>query len=78
MTGVFIVLGDEALPGAIEAMNISTREWTAKAARGECAWICSDYCCSFPDGMPDECEYGDQRCTDIITRDKANAKLENP
>ena len=78
MIGIFITPADETLPDTIEAMNIATREWTAKAARGECAWICSDCCCSFPGGMPDECLYGDQRCTDIITRDKANAKLEKP
>ena len=78
MIGVFIAPADETLTDTIEAMNIATREWTAKAAIGECAWICCDCGTSFPDGMPDECAYGDKRCTDIITRDKANAKREKP
>lgn len=57
----------------IDALSQATREWTARAARGETGWICSDCCCSFPDGMPDECAYGDSRCTEIIKRDKAAA-----
>ena len=47
-----------------------TNEWTLRAARGECGWICSDCCMSFPDGMPDECAHGVQSCTDIIKLDK--------
>lgn len=57
----------------IDEMNIITREWTDKAARGECSWICSDCGISCSDGMPDECPHGDQRCTDIIKRDKGRA-----
>lgn len=67
---------DESLPETIEAMDKAMNDWTDKAARGECAWVCSDCCCSFPDGMPDECSHGDQRCTDIIRRDKAMARGE--
>jgi hypothetical protein len=52
------------------------REWTARAARGECGWICSDCCCSDPNGMPDKCFHGIQRCTNIITRDKMRAMRE--
>ena len=54
-------------------LNRVTREWEARAARGECSWICSDCCCSFAEGMPDECPHGQQRCTDIIQRNKAEA-----
>ena len=67
---------DDSLPETIDAMDKAMNEWTDKAARGECAWVCSDCCCSFPDGMPDECSHGDQRCTDIIRRDKAMARGE--
>lgn len=61
------------LESHIEGMNAETREWTDQAARGECGWICSDCCGSAPNGMPDECFYGDARCTAIIKRDKARA-----
>jgi len=73
MSKIFILTDnfDESL----EALNKETREWTAKAARGECEWICSDCCCSFSYGMPDECMHGHQGCTDIIKRDKAEARL---
>lgn len=57
----------------IEEINKATREWTMQAARGECDWICSDCCVSFPGGMPDECPHGDVRCTKIIQRDKQQA-----
>jgi len=77
MVGIFIAPADEALGKTIEAMNNATREWTAKAARGECAWICSDCGCSFQEGMLDKCAYSDQRCTDIIMRDKAAALTPN-
>ncbi len=46
-----------------------------RAARGECSWVCASCCSTFPAGMPDACEHGDQGCTDIIKRDKANALL---
>lgn len=65
---------DESLPETIEAMDKAMNNWTDKAARGECAWICSDCCCNFPEGMPDECAHGHQKCTDIIQRDKAMAQ----
>lgn len=57
----------------IEGMNAETRNWTQQAARGECGWICSDCCSSFPNGMPDACDHGHQRCTEIIQRDKREA-----
>lgn len=59
---------------ALDAATEMTRDWENRAARGECGWICPDCCCSFPGGMPDKCEYGHQGCTDIIQRDKQNAK----
>lgn len=61
------------LPKYISAMDKATREWTAKAARGECGWICSDCCMSDPKGMPDECFHVNPRCTEIIQRDKREA-----
>lgn len=66
----------QGLPETIEAMDKAMNDWTDKAARGECGWICSDCCCSFPEGMPDECAHGHQKCTDIIQRDKAMARGE--
>ena len=64
------------LPKHVESMNQATREWTSQAARGECGWICSDCCCSDPNGMPDECFHGHDACTAIIQRDKALAMRE--
>lgn len=61
------------LDNHIEGMNKSMQEWTAKAARGECGWICSDCCMSDPKGMPDECFHINPRCTEIIQRDKHEA-----
>lgn len=77
MFGIFVAPVDETLPDTIETLNASMRDWTAKAARGECAWICCDCGMSFQDGMPDECAYKDQRCTDIIKRDKADSLTPN-
>lgn len=77
MSGIFIAVGNKDLPALISQMDKATNDWTAMAARGECGWICSDCCISCPDGMPDACEHGDQRCTDIILRDKAVAKVES-
>ncbi|MDQ7981940.1 hypothetical protein QYH69_32470 [Paraburkholderia sp. SARCC-3016] len=72
LPGVVVVSGsvDES---TIAQMDAVTDDWTARAARGECGWICADCGQSFPDGMPDKCMHGNQRCTDIITRDKRAA-----
>ena len=70
-----ITTTEDELTNTLEHMNTEMREWTMQAARGECAWICADCSCSFSSGMPDECAHGHQRCTDIIMRDKANAKI---
>lgn len=78
MAFVCIAPIDESFPETIEAMDKAMNDWTDKAARGECAWICSDCCSSFPEGMPDECAHGHQKCTDIIQRDKAMARGELP
>ena len=78
MAFVCVALIDESLPKTLEAMDKAMNDWTDKAARGECAWICSDCCCSFPEGMPDECAHGHQKCTGIIQRDKAMARGEMP
>jgi len=54
----------------ISQLDTAMQQWTLKAARGECSWICADCSMTFPDGMPDQCEHGHQGCTDIIKRDK--------
>lgn len=75
MEGIFITTATgKALEDQISLMDKLTNDWTMRAARGECSWICADCCCTFPDGMPDACEHGHQGCTDIITRDKADAR----
>jgi hypothetical protein len=74
MKGIFVAVNNAA--NTLVEMNKTTREWEMKAARGECGWICADCSCSFPLGMPDECQHGQQYCTDIIERDKANARKE--
>lgn len=61
------------LDAHISEMDKATRAWTDRAARGECGWVCSDCCYSFKEGMPDQCEHGNQWCTDIIKRDKLRA-----
>jgi hypothetical protein len=68
-----VVTEGEPSPELFAAMDKATNEWTARAARGECEWICSDCCMGFPGGMPDACAYGHQSCTDIIQRDKKDA-----
>ena len=70
------VIPAKDLPEYLEGMNKTTREWTLQAARGECGWICSDCCCSDPNGMPDECFHGHHGCTAIIQRDKRLAMKE--
>ena len=57
----------------IGQLDHAMQQWTLKAARMECSWICADCSMTFPDGMPDKCEHGHQGCTDIIQRDKAEA-----
>ena len=66
---IFISIGDQNL----DDMNVAMNEYTMKAARGECGWICSDCGASCSTGMPDACIGGVQTCTDIIIRDKAIA-----
>jgi hypothetical protein len=73
-----IVIAEEingSFDEAISAMDKATREWEARAARGECSWICSDCCMTFSEGMPDACAHGHQNCTDIIQRDKRAAAV---
>jgi hypothetical protein len=57
----------------IEVMDKLTKDWTMRAAKGECAWVCADCCASFPEGMPDECLYDNERCNRILKRDKDEA-----
>lgn len=65
----------EELKDVFAVMDQQMRDWTMKAARGECAWLCSDCCCGDNAGMPDECIHGQEWCTQIIQRDKQQAKL---
>lgn len=74
MSGIFITPIQSNMQEVISEMDRRTNEWFARAARGECNWICPDCCCVFPDGMPDECAHGHQGCTDLIQRDKAAAR----
>jgi len=69
-----LFIADANDKAAISQADKLMRDWTDRAARGECGWICADCCCSFPEGMPDKCEHGHQSCTDIIQRDKQQAK----
>lgn len=54
----------------LSELNKITTEWNMKAAKGECSWICADCSCSFPEGMPDQCLHGHEKCTQLIIRDK--------
>lgn len=58
------------LPKFISEMDQATLDWTMRAARKECGWICSDCCLTFQDGMPDVCPHNHTACSDTITRDK--------
>lgn len=70
------VVPEKDLGTHIEVINQEMRAYTDQAARGECAWICSDCCCSDPKGMPDACFHGHAKCTEIIQRDKQFAMRE--
>lgn len=72
MNGIYVVPAED-MPSVLKEMDRITVEWTMRAARGECSWICSDCCTTFPSGMPNECAHGHQSCTDIIARDKLEA-----
>lgn len=73
MIFVKAVTPDSPLEEVLPALDSYMHNWTDKAARGECGWICSDCGDSYPKGMPDGCGHGDARCTAIILRDKLNA-----
>lgn len=77
MVGIFFTSANgKALDEQISAMDKATQEWTMRAARGECAWVCADCCFTFHEGMPDACEHGHQGRTNIIKRDKAAARAQ--
>lgn len=76
--GVFTHVGEEGLDEAIAHMDKITADWTMRAARMECSWICAGCSMSFPEGMPDACAHGHQHCTDIILQDKRKASLQEP
>jgi hypothetical protein len=67
--------GEVVSESDLAPLNQSTRDWEMRAARGECAWICSSCCVTFPEGMPDRCPHSDDNgCTDLIKRDRAEAQ----
>ena len=68
------VTKENPLEKILDGMNKATNEWTMRAARGECGWVCADCCTSDHRGMPDECFHGLEWCTKIIIRDKENAQ----
>lgn len=69
-----IMIADTSnLDATLSYMDKITNDWTMKAARGECGWICSDCCGSDHTGMPNECFHGLEWCTKIIQRDKKAA-----
>jgi hypothetical protein len=70
--GIAVVQGYPS-EATFKAMDKFMDEWTNKAARGECGWVCPDCCSSWPDGMPDACDHGHESCTKLIQRDKRNA-----
>lgn len=70
--GMFLTT-EPLTPQFMDELNNATRDWTMRAARGECGWICSSCGCCFNEGMPDACAHGQQDCTDIIKRDKLAA-----
>ncbi len=75
--GIFVAVDDTGseMSGILSEMDKITNEWTMKAARGECSWVCSDCCSVVAEGMPDTCVHDIQRCTDIIQRDKKHATI---
>lgn len=68
-----VVTPDSPLEDVLPKLNKDMIDWTYRAARGECGWICSDCGDSYSKGMPDGCGHGDARCTAIILRDKLDA-----
>lgn len=74
MVGIFITTAiGPNLAQHISAMEKATAEWTHRAARMECSWVCAGCCVTFPQGMPDACPHGHECCTKIIQSDKADA-----
>lgn len=72
MLGIHIFESKD-LPAALTELDKRTREWELRAAKGLCSWVCADCCITFPEGMPDECPHGHDKCTSIIKRDKDEA-----
>lgn len=75
MTGFLFATGTtkSGLAHVLEAMNKATLEWTHRAARGECEWVCADCGMSFPEGMPNQCGDNLKACNKLIERDKLEA-----
>ncbi len=75
MNGLFVVNSEDQtkLQETMVYLDKVVHDWTLRAARMECSWICADCCMTFPGGMPNSCAHDHQGCTDIIKRDKAEA-----
>jgi hypothetical protein len=57
----------------LKDMGEEMRDYTDRAARKECAWICSSCGGLDSNGMPDECFGKDEWCNNVIKIDKARA-----
>lgn len=77
MIGIFVLPSEGVQLKTLDELNRVTHEWELRAARGECAWICSSCCVTFQEGMPDACAHGQAECTQIITANKAEANKES-
>jgi hypothetical protein len=73
MLAAISIFDEKDAASVLAEMDRAMLDFTMRAARGECAWVCADCCMTFSAGMPDECAHGHQSCTDIIRRDKADA-----
>lgn len=50
----------------IDNLTEKTHQWELDAAKGLCAWCCSDCCIIFKEGMPTECPHKIKECTEIL------------
>lgn len=73
--GVVVIKGMPDMD-TFAALDKATYEWEMRAARGECAWICSSCCTHFSEGMPDTCPHKAKGCDEILQRDKLEANKE--
>lgn len=60
----------------INAVDTLTNGLLDFASDNSLPWVCADCGITFCEGMPDECIYGDPRCTAILERDKTTWKTQ--